>query len=222
MISETLGADCSVESKRHQWKQFHWWLFRPQRMFALWNPCVTRGTSFIDDFSVPRAICDVESMCHPWNQFRWWFLRPQGCLRCRILASPVEAVSLMICEVTGAVCAVECVTRESIFFDDFWVDIDLVFAYDFWGFRGWLLCRIQASLVEAVSLNISEARGDVCAVKSIRHPWNQFCWWFLSPRGLFALSNPCVTMEAVSLMISKATGAICPVESMHHPWKQFC
>jgi len=63
---------------------------------VLSNPCVTCGSSFVDDFRVPR-----------------------GCLRCRIHASPVEAVllmisesgvnqfSMMIFESAGAVCAVE-------------------------------------------------------------------------------------------------------------------
>ena len=47
--------------------------FIPNGLFALSNTCVTRGSSFVDDLRVRRC-----------------------CLRCRIHASPVEAVSLMI------------------------------------------------------------------------------------------------------------------------------
>ena len=53
-------------------------------LFGLSNPSVTRGRSFVDDISVPRA-----------------------CLGCRIQASPVDAVWLMISEYLGALWAVE-------------------------------------------------------------------------------------------------------------------
>ena len=111
-------------------------------------------------------------------------------------------------------------------------------------------CRIHASPVEAVSLQISEAAGAMCAVESMRHPWKQFRCRFLRPQGLLALSNPCVTggrsfvddfivddfyahmgclryriqaspVEAVSLKISEAAGVVWAVESMGHSWKQF-
>ena len=62
-------------------------------MFGLSNPYVTRGTSFVDDseslgslyaveskhpsgssfgddFSVPRVVSAVEAMRYPWHQFR--------------------------------------------------------------------------------------------------------------------------------------------------------
>ena len=45
----------------------------PQGLFALLNPCVTRGSSFVDDFCVHR-----------------------GSFHCRIHVSPMEAVSLRI------------------------------------------------------------------------------------------------------------------------------
>jgi hypothetical protein len=54
------------------------------RLFALSNPCVTRGSTFLDDF-----------------------YGHMGCLLCLIHASPVEAVSLKISEAVGAVYAVE-------------------------------------------------------------------------------------------------------------------
>jgi hypothetical protein len=59
---------------------------------------------------------------------------------------------------------------------------------------GYLRCRIHASPVETVSLKISEAAGAVRAVESMRHPWKHFRWWFRRPEGLFALSNPCLTI----------------------------
>jgi len=45
--------------------------------------------------------------------------------------------------------------------------------------------------------------------------------WFLSPYGLFGLSNPRVIRESSSLMISQSLGAVWAVESMCHPWQQF-
>jgi len=136
MISEATGAFCVVESMRHPWKQFHWGFLSLHQL-----------------------------------SFHWLFLSPQGLLA---LSNP-------------------CVTIGSSFVDDFWVN------------RGSLRCRIHASPVEAVSLIISEATWVFCAVESMHHPWQQFCWgflkrqrlcfrWlFLSPEGLFALLNPCVT-----------------------------
>jgi hypothetical protein len=59
---------------RHLWKQFRWWILRPQ-LFELLNPCITRGSNFVEDFSGHRC-----------------------CLRCRFPASPKEAVSLTISE----------------------------------------------------------------------------------------------------------------------------
>jgi len=175
------------------------WCSEATGLIALSNPCVTRGSSFDDDF-----------------------LGHRGCLRCRIHRSLVEAFSLMISEATTT-----------------------QFSLMFWDHNSWLRCRIHASPVEAYLLMISEATGADCAVKSMRHPSKQFRWWFLSPYGLIALSNPDVThkssfvdylwgqrgclrcwihvspMEAVSLMISESLGAVCAIESMHHLWKKF-
>jgi len=78
-------------------------------LFALSNPCITRGSTFIDDF------CGH-----------------MGCLLCLIHASPVEAVSLTISDSAATqfllmiskptwVFALSnpCVTRGSSFVDDF-------------------------------------------------------------------------------------------------------
>ena len=84
-------------------------------------------------------------------------------MRCRMHASPAEAVSLKISEAARAVCAVECMRHPgSIFVDDFSSRM------------GCLRCRIHALSVEAVSLKISEAAGAVCAVESMGHEWKQF------------------------------------------------
>jgi hypothetical protein len=48
-------------------------ILKQQGLFALSYPCVTSGSSFVDDF-----------------------IARMGSLRCRIHASPVEAFSLMI------------------------------------------------------------------------------------------------------------------------------
>ena len=105
----------------------------------------------------------------------------------------------MISEFLGAVCAIESMCHPwKSFVDDFWV------------LRGCLCRRIFASHVEAVSLMISETTAThfslmiseptwaLCAVEFMRHPWKQFRWWCLRPKG-----------------------AIYAVESMCHPWKQF-
>jgi hypothetical protein len=96
-----------------------------------------------------------------------------------------------------------------------------IFVEDFWGRRGCLRCRIQASPVEAVSLMISEAPWTVCAVQSTRHPWKQFRWWFLRPHGLFALSNPRVTRGS-SFVDDFWRHMGCLRCRIHvSPWKQF-
>jgi hypothetical protein len=242
---------------RHPWQQFRWWFLSPHELFALSNPCVTRGSSFVDDFwddsdSVfvhdlwgHKGCLRCRTHASPVEVVSLRISESQGYLRCRIHASPVEALSLMISEsiVTqfsvmifdpaGFVCTVEfmcqqwkqfrwwflsrqwlsfrwwflsphelfalsnpCVTCGSSFVDDFWDGNDLVFVDDFWVHRGCLRCRIHVSPVEAVSLRISEGTWDFCVVESMRHLWKQFRWWFLSPQGLFALSNPYVTCRS--------------------------
>jgi hypothetical protein len=49
--------------------QFSSMIYEATGLFALSNPCVTRGNSFVNDFEGRR-----------------------GCLRCQIHASPLEAV----------------------------------------------------------------------------------------------------------------------------------
>jgi len=39
--------------------------------------------------------------------------------------------------------------------------------------------------------------------------------------GAFALSNPCVTRASSSMMIYESLWAVCPVESLRHPCQQF-
>jgi hypothetical protein len=60
-----------------------------------------------------------------------------------------------------------------------------------------VLLKISQMAATLFSMIISESRGAVCAIESMRHPWQQ-------------------------LMISESTGALFVVESMRHPWKQFC
>jgi len=59
--------------------------------------------------------------------------------------------------------------------------------------RGCLGCQIHAS--------------PVTAVRRL----------FLSPLGLFGLSNPCVTRYSSSFIISESLGAVWAFESMRHP-----
>ena len=61
-------------------------------LFALSKACVTRGTSFVDDFCVTR-----------------------GCLGCRTNAAPVAALSLMMSESVGLFALSKpCVTRSEV------------------------------------------------------------------------------------------------------------
>jgi len=173
MIYEEIGFVCDVESMRHPWKQFRWLFLWLEGLFALSNPCVTRLRCFVDDFLVPR-----------------------GCLRCRIHASPVEAVSLMISEATGSDCVVESMRHPSKQFRWWFLSRQRLsfcgwflrahglialwnpcvthgrsFVDDLWCQRGCLHRPIHGSPVEEISLMISEARGAICAVESRRHPW---------------------------------------------------
>jgi len=118
-------------------------------------------------------------MRHPWEQFVDDLWVPRGCLRCRIHASPVKVLLLMIFESLGAVWAVQ-------------------FLYDFWVPRG--------------------RNGYLCPCVT---SGSRIRWWFMSPHGLFALSNPCVTRGSSLSIISESQGVVCTVESMRHPWKQF-
>ena len=52
-------------------------IYEVEGLFALSNPCVTPGSTFVDDLG-----------------------GPMGCLLCLIHASPMEAVSLMISDST--------------------------------------------------------------------------------------------------------------------------
>jgi len=198
MISEATEAVCANESTRHLWKQFRWIFLRPEGLFALSNPCVACGSSFVDDFWGHRGCLRCRIHVSPVAAFRWWFL---------------SRLRLSFCwcfEATGAVCAVEStshpwkpfyllflshyglfalsnlgITPGSTFVDDFWVP------------SGCLRSRIHKSPVEALSLNISESLRAVCAVESMRHLWKQFRRRFLRPHGLFALSNPCVSRGSI-------------------------
>jgi hypothetical protein len=71
------------------------------------------------------------------------------------------------------------------------------FVDDFWVSSGCFGCRIHAEPVTAVS------------------------WWFMSPYGLFGLSNATVTRDSSSLMINESLGAVWAVESNCHPWQVF-
>ena len=53
---------------------------------------------------------------------------------------------------------------------------------------------------------ISESLGAVWAVESLRRPCYEFIDDFLSPQGLFGVSNPCVASAISSLIISESLG----------------
>jgi len=119
-ISESTGASCADESMRQLWNLFRWWFLSTQRLSFPWqfmsqqglceltNPSVSSASSFGDDFWVEGDSVFLEYL---------WVNR--GCVRWRIQASPLQAISVMISnsmvtqfslniyESTGAVCADE-------------------------------------------------------------------------------------------------------------------
>jgi len=119
------------------------------------------------------ADCPVESMRHPWKQFRWWFLRLESWLRCRLHASPVVVVSLMIYESLGVVSAFKSMCHPSNHYSRWFLRPEGLFAMsnpcltcgssfvdDFWGHMGYLRCRIHASPVQAIFINVFWVRCD--------------------------------------------------------------
>jgi hypothetical protein len=141
------------------------------------------------------------------KQFRWWFLSRQW-LSFRWLFQSQKR----LCALTSP-----CVSSGTSFGDEFWGGSDSVFLHYFWVNRGGVRWRIHASVLEAVSVTISEsvttqfslivsdAIRAVCANESMRQLWTQFRCWILSrhrlgfpwlfqtQQGLCALTNPCVT-----------------------------
>jgi len=137
------------------------------------------------------------------------------------------------------------VTCGSSFVDCFWFVYGLVFVDYFWIKRGRVLSRIQASLMEGVSLLISESaptpflllfsksKGAASASESTCHLWKLFRWWFLSlqrlsfrwlfvsHRGFERWWIHASPLEVVSLTFSESTGAVGAKESTRHFWNRF-
>jgi len=98
-ISKSIRAVSADKSMRHLWKGFQWWVLSRQRlhfrwlflnqkgMRALMNPCVTCGSGFVDHFWGGRRFVFID-----------YFWVNRGWVCWRILASPLEVVSLMISE----------------------------------------------------------------------------------------------------------------------------
>jgi hypothetical protein len=86
-ISESLGAFYADESTRHLWKQFRWLFLSQQGLCTVTNPCLTYGSSFVDDFWVCSNSVFVD-----------YFWVNRGIVCSQIQASPVEAILLMISE----------------------------------------------------------------------------------------------------------------------------
>jgi len=113
-----------------------------------------------------------------------------------------------------------CVSSGNIFCDDLWEGRHSVFLDCFWVNRGCVHWRIHASVLETVSVTISESAatpfsltvsvstGVVCNEESLRQLWKQFQWrflrghwlsfpWlFMSQQGQRGLTNPFVTYES--------------------------
>jgi hypothetical protein len=81
--------------------------------------------------------------------------------------------------------------------------------------------RIQASLVDAVSLMISESLGLVwLSNPSVTHGCS-FVDDIVVPRGCLRGRIQASPVDAVWLMISEYRGAVWAVESKRDPWMQF-
>jgi hypothetical protein len=88
--------------------------------------------------------------------------------------------------------------------------------YDFRVPRGSLGCRILTSLVTTVHSSFMSPEGlfglsNPCLTR------DSSLFMFYEFQGLFGLSNPCVTRDSSSLMISKSQGADWAIASIRHP-----
>jgi hypothetical protein len=150
-----------------QWLSFPWLLISQQGLCSLMNSGITCGIVFYDDFWADNYSVSVDYFWVNWCCVRW-----------RIHASLVEAVSLTIFESTGAVCADESMSHLQKQFCWWFLSLQQLSFRSFlvnWSFVHWW---IQASPVEAVSLMISESIGAVYAVKSTCHLSKRIHWWF--------------------------------------------
>jgi hypothetical protein len=194
--SESTGVVAADKSTRHLRKRFRWWfssrqwlsfrwlILSQQGLWPLMNPCVTCGSSFVDDFWVGTDLVFLDFL---------WVHR--GCERWQNHASPLEGVSLMISESTatkflmcisestGAMCTDEstCHLRKRFH----------------WWFSKSATTQFSSSILESTwAVGIKEATRHMW--KQIRlwfliRQWLIFCWLFMGPQGLGALTNPRVT-----------------------------
>jgi hypothetical protein len=157
-------------------------------------------------FESIRTVRADESRLQLWRQSRWCFLSRQR-LSFRLRFRSQQGICVP--------------TNPSISYgvslvDYFWVVSYLVFTCDFRVNKDFVHWRIHASVVEAVSLMVSESAATqlsvmiskskriVCADESRLQLWRQSCWcflsgqrlsfrlWFSSQLGLCALTNPWV------------------------------
>jgi len=215
-----LEAD-SLMILNRQRLNFPWLFLSRHGLCVVTNPRFTCRSCFVDDlwvdsdsvlldylssmeelslmiFESTEVVYATESTRHLWKQFHWWFLSRQRLSFRWLFLSQHGLFTLPNPHVTF----------ESCFVDVFGVCKDSVFVDYFWVTRGFLRWRIHASLMEAVSLTISESTGAVCGDESMSHLWKQFRWWFLSlqqlsfrwlflsQQGHCALTNPSVTYRS--------------------------
>jgi hypothetical protein len=160
-------------------------------------------------FESTGVVCAVESMCHPWKQFRWWFLSPRDCFRCRIHASPVEAVSLMISESRGTVCVV-----------DF-----MRYGFETWKLVFWATPRKKTSENSWKHVSMIQ-RSDqmLCSFWRLRnHQRNCFHGWHVdstahtTPAGSKIITENLVTIDSEIINKSASTGDAW-FDSTNSPW----
>jgi len=74
-ISDSTGALCTDESKRHLWKRFRWWFLSRHWLSFPWL------------FLSQQAVCVNKSRHHLWKQFHSWFLSRQQLSFCWLFLS---------------------------------------------------------------------------------------------------------------------------------------
>ena len=184
-ISDWTRALCADEFKSYLLKWFRWYFwfcsdsvfvdyFWVNSGFVCWQIhallveavlmtiCESSATQFSLTISEStEALCSAESKHHLWMLFRWWFLSRQRLRFCWLFLIHQGLWALTNPHVTCG----------SGFVHDFWVGSDLVFVDYFWVNLGYVRLRIHTSLVEAVSLMISESTSVVRAAESMHQLW---------------------------------------------------
>jgi hypothetical protein len=101
-IFEWTGAVCTSESKRQLYKQFRWWFLSRRRLSFPWIFLSENGLCALTNHSLSSASSFGDDFFGMDSIFLDYFLVNKGCVRWRIHASALEAVSVMISDYTAS------------------------------------------------------------------------------------------------------------------------